>query len=57
MRTEFETHSDEEITFIMEVIYDENDEMRRMECIGWYFGKEDDELTEYYKYKGNIASF
>lgn len=57
MKTEFETHSDGEITFIMEVIYDENDEMRRMECIGWYAGEEDDELTEHYKYKGNIALF
>lgn len=57
MRIEFETHSDGEITFIMEVIYDKNDEIRRMECIGWYVGEEDDELTEHYKYTGSIAVF
>ena len=33
MEIKYETHSDGEITFIMEVIYDENDEIRRMECI------------------------
>lgn len=57
MRIEYEVHTDEELTFIMEVIYDEKDEIRRMECIGWYAGEPNDEYTEYYKYKGLVARF
>ena len=57
MRIEIETHTDYEYTFIMEVMYNEEDEIIRMECIGWYSGEPNDGDTEYYKYKGVIANF
>ena len=55
MRIEIETHTDYEYTFIMECIYDENDEIVRVECIGWYAGEPNDEDTEYYKYTSPIS--
>lgn len=57
MRIEYETHTDGELTFVMEVIYDENNEIRRMECVGWYCGEPNDEDTEHYKNSGLIALF
>ena len=36
---------DTDITFILKDIYDSDEEVESTECIGWYYGTEDDELT------------
>lgn len=36
---------DTDITFIMKDVYKSEDEVSSTECIGWYYGTEDEELT------------
>lgn len=36
---------DADITFIMKDVYKNEDEVSSTECIGWYYGTEDEELT------------
>ena len=34
------------MTFIMEDVFDESNELIATECVGWYFGFQDDARTE-----------
>jgi hypothetical protein len=45
---------DADMTFIMEDTYDENDNIISTECIGFYYGEPDDQLTE--QYKGDLKA-
>ena len=44
-------------TFLMEEIYDEKDELRRLTCIGWYAGEPNQHDTEFYSYRGVVARY
>lgn len=39
-------------TFVMKTTYDDNGDVTRMECVGWYCGEPCDELTQQYSHGG-----
>jgi hypothetical protein len=40
-------------TFVMKETWDDNGDVTRMECVGWYCGQPDDELTLQYSHGGD----
>lgn len=46
-----------DITFLMEYIYDEEDDLRRMTCIGFYSGEPNQDNTEFFAYRGVVARY
>lgn len=50
MRKELETAyaADSDMTFIIENTYDEDDEILKIEVVGFYFGEPDEEATKMY---------
>ena len=39
-------------TFVMEYTYDDNGDICRMECVGWYCGEPDNEMTKRFCHGG-----
>lgn len=61
MRKELETGYAPEIdcTFVMEYTYDDNGDICKMECVGWYCGEPNDEMTKHFCHGGGnlVATF
>ena len=43
---------DHDSTFVMKHTYDQHGDVRKMECVGWYCGEPDDEMTKRFSHGG-----
>ena len=45
--------SDQDITFILECVYNDSGDLLSMECVGWHFGEPNEDSKHY---KGNLKA-